>query len=185
MPRRSTSLNQYTSTAITREIDSKYDYVKTVADNIEGVEAIAAAIVDGTFNSADIVIAEPLKNNINTVAGISAEILAVVNNEADIDTVADNITDITGVANNLTSILEAATMLNNLTVSSSTIAYTDEATAAVTGNNIAFGIPQGVPGVAGEDGRSPQYEFVVDGDDLVINLTEYTESSEPSIGEWN
>lgn len=56
MPRRSTSLNNTTGTAITREIDSKYDNVKIVADNIADIDAIVAAINDGSFGDATAVI---------------------------------------------------------------------------------------------------------------------------------
>lgn len=41
MPRRSTSLTNDASVDITREIASKYDKVKTVADNIETIETLA------------------------------------------------------------------------------------------------------------------------------------------------
>ena len=41
MSRRSSSLNNFTLTAITREIGSKYDDVKEVADNIDTITAIA------------------------------------------------------------------------------------------------------------------------------------------------
>lgn len=52
MARRATTLNNYTSTAITREIDSKYDVVKSVSEKLEELEKISDAIDDGSFEDA-------------------------------------------------------------------------------------------------------------------------------------
>lgn len=41
MPRRSTTLTNAASIDVTREIDSKYDKVKTVADNIDAIQTLA------------------------------------------------------------------------------------------------------------------------------------------------
>jgi hypothetical protein len=51
MGRRSTSLNNYTATAITREIDSKYDNVKVVADKIDEVEVVAGLDLASTVSA--------------------------------------------------------------------------------------------------------------------------------------
>lgn len=45
MSRRSSSLNNYTGTGITREIDSKYDVIKSVAEQLDLLEAIGNALV--------------------------------------------------------------------------------------------------------------------------------------------
>jgi hypothetical protein len=45
MPRRSTSLNNLTGTAITREIDSKYDVIKAVSNYLTDIETVADADV--------------------------------------------------------------------------------------------------------------------------------------------
>lgn len=50
--RRLTSLDNLGAVAIAEEIGSKYDTVKLVADNIEGVESLVAAINDGSFAKA-------------------------------------------------------------------------------------------------------------------------------------
>jgi hypothetical protein len=47
MGRRSTSLNNYTGTAITREIDSKYDVIKEVSGYLGSIEAIAEEDIAG------------------------------------------------------------------------------------------------------------------------------------------
>lgn len=41
MSRRSSSLNNYTGTAITREIDSKYDVIKAVSQYLEEIKSIS------------------------------------------------------------------------------------------------------------------------------------------------
>ena len=41
MSRRSTTLNNYTGTGITREIDSKYDIIKEVSNYLASIEAVA------------------------------------------------------------------------------------------------------------------------------------------------
>lgn len=46
MPRRSTSLNNITGTAITREIDSKYDVVKSVSNYLVEIETLANEDID-------------------------------------------------------------------------------------------------------------------------------------------
>jgi hypothetical protein len=47
MGRRSTSLNNYTGTAITREIDSKYDVIKEVSGYLGSIETIAQEDIAG------------------------------------------------------------------------------------------------------------------------------------------
>lgn len=111
MSRRGTSLNNKTGTAITREIDSKYDNVKVVAANISVIEAIATAIEDGTLDSSDLLVEEPLKSAVLTVAGISGDISTVAAIEADIGSVALNETDISTVA---TSIEDVNTVADNI-----------------------------------------------------------------------
>lgn len=46
MSRRSSSLNNYTGTGITREIDSKYDVIKNVSDKLTEIEAVATEDLD-------------------------------------------------------------------------------------------------------------------------------------------
>ena len=46
MPTRSSSLQNSTLTALAREIDSQYDAVKTVSDNIDAVVAVASEDLD-------------------------------------------------------------------------------------------------------------------------------------------
>ena len=46
MPTRSSSLQNSTLTALAREIDSQYDAVKTVSDNIEAIVAVASEDLD-------------------------------------------------------------------------------------------------------------------------------------------
>lgn len=41
MPRRATTLNNNARLDITREIESKFDYVRTVAENIDAIQALA------------------------------------------------------------------------------------------------------------------------------------------------
>ena len=47
MPTRATSLQNSTLTGLTREIGSKYDEVKLVADNIDAIKAVADAMAAG------------------------------------------------------------------------------------------------------------------------------------------
>jgi hypothetical protein len=53
MGRRSTSLNNYTGTAITREIDSKYDVIKEVSGYLGSIEAIAQEDIAGLIAALD------------------------------------------------------------------------------------------------------------------------------------
>ena len=47
MPTRATSLQNSTLTGLTREVGSKYDKIKLVADNIDAIEAVADVIAAG------------------------------------------------------------------------------------------------------------------------------------------
>jgi len=47
MPRRSTALNNFTGTGITREIDSKYDVIKEVSGYLTDIETVANEDIDG------------------------------------------------------------------------------------------------------------------------------------------
>lgn len=47
MSRRSSSLANYTGTAIAREIDSKYDVIKTVSNYLDDIEIVAQTDIDG------------------------------------------------------------------------------------------------------------------------------------------
>lgn len=53
MSRRSSSLNNYTGTGITREIDSRYDDVKIVADNIDDIVLAADTDWDALIASLE------------------------------------------------------------------------------------------------------------------------------------
>lgn len=68
MAKRSSSLNNYTGTGITREIDSKYDNIKLVAENILDIDSISAAIADGSLanaiNIANMVVSQGLEGTL-------------------------------------------------------------------------------------------------------------------------
>ena len=51
MPTRATSLQNSTLTGLTREVGSKYDKIKLVADNIDAIEAVADAMAAGVKGS--------------------------------------------------------------------------------------------------------------------------------------
>ena len=50
MPRRATSFNSNANNAIDREIDSKYDNVRKVADEIAAVVAVSGVVNSGAWN---------------------------------------------------------------------------------------------------------------------------------------
>jgi len=82
MSRRSSSLNNYTSTGIARELGSKYSDVKIVADNIEDIVSVASISVEDIrmLVSLDLTSIEdvaPYINQVVTVAGAEQSILDV------------------------------------------------------------------------------------------------------------
>lgn len=72
MASRRTSLSDYADLAIAREIDSKYDDVRTVADNIDKVILVAD-------NIEDIDTLKAIAEDVTTVANIQVEVTALAN----------------------------------------------------------------------------------------------------------
>jgi hypothetical protein len=62
----------------------------------------------------------------------------------------------------VTTIQQANEVLNNLTVSVTTLPTGSETTAALVGTEIQLGIPRGATGADGLNGMSPYVEFSVD-----------------------
>lgn len=87
MPVRAPSLIKNEDATVARVIDSAYDDVKIVADNIDDVVAVADGIDDGTFDDVTEVVTEPLKSNINAVGPVAAEVATVAGLETEIQAV--------------------------------------------------------------------------------------------------
>ena len=102
MPRRSSSLTQVVDGAIDREINSKYDDVKKVADNIDDVTIVANATA----------ITAVVANNIDAITATGSsivDIVAINSNIVDVTSVADNIVDVSMVATNIGNISSVVT----------------------------------------------------------------------------
>jgi len=97
MARRSTSLNNTSDFGIGREIGSKYDSVKIVADNISDVSAVASgipAVVNISPYLSDISTVSGSIANVNAVGTNISAVTAVYLNEVNVNTVANNINEV-------------------------------------------------------------------------------------------
>jgi hypothetical protein len=182
MARRATTLNNQTATAITREIDSKYDNVKTVANKITEVETVGVKI-------AEVETVAGKEVELTTVAGKIAEVETVAGKSAEIDVINTNIGDINNVATNMSSILNGVDVVTNLDANATTLNPGDSATATLVGSTIQLGVPKGADGVDGtngSDGLTPQYSFSYNSStgDLEVNVDNYVPISETDIQEW-
>ena len=74
--------------------------------------------------------------------------------------------------------------LEDLTSEATTLPEGAESTSAFVENKLVLGIPRGAVGADGEDGLTPEFEFVQDGTSLVINLVGYVENSTLAAKEW-
>jgi hypothetical protein len=93
---------------------------------------------------------------IQEVAGIASEIEALAPHADEIATIVANLPDVTTVQ-------QANEVLNNLTVSVTTLPTGSMATAELVGTEVQLGIPRGATGADGYDGVTPVVEFTVDG----------------------
>ena len=97
MARRSTSLNNTSDFGIGREIGSKYDSVKIVADSISDVSAVASgipAVVNISPHLSDIATVSGSIANVNAVGTNISAVTAVYLNEVNVSTVANNISEV-------------------------------------------------------------------------------------------
>jgi hypothetical protein len=107
-------------------------------------------------------------DEIQDVAAIDEEVVIVANNIDSVVSVAIDLPDILTVQ-------AAADLVENLSVSATTLGDGTEATAVLTGSNIAFGIPEGKDGA---DGQVPDIEFSVDVDgNLQYEVVGYYENA--------
>lgn len=125
MPR-STSLNRTTDVAITREIDSKYDKVKTVADSISNVEAVSGSITNVNLVGSDISAVTPVGQNIDSVVTVSDSVNnvnAVANNATNINLVGNDITNVNNVGGSIDNVDRVSASIDNV---NTLIGHTDE-----------------------------------------------------------
>jgi hypothetical protein len=185
MSRRATTLNNYTGTALNREIGSKYDDVKSVADNMAVLVALADILETGVVQDAVTLFTPQLQIEISTVVGIAGDITAVANNSANISTLAGYTAEISSLATNMVDILAAAALILNLTVTAESVPYTAPAAVELVGSNLHFDIPQGAPGENGLNGQTAIYTFTYNGatGNLEYNMIGYVDTIE-TIEEW-
>jgi len=74
-----------TDISINRDIDSHYDNVKKVADDLPHIDTVANAIDGGTFDNVDVVITEPFNSEISTVANDKEAIESLYADKAKLD----------------------------------------------------------------------------------------------------
>lgn len=178
MPRRSSSLNNNTGTAINREIDSRYDNVKIVADNIADIDAIVAAINDGSFGDAtsiiNMVVATGTEGSSATWDGTTLTIPK-----------GDTGDDLT-----LTSIVNNGNGTITLTFSDGTVHTTEDLTGD-TGPQGVQGVQgiqgvQGAAGINGLNGYTPIITFSYNETtgDLEYDITYDDTTGSEQVEEW-
>ena len=99
MSTRASSLTGNSSVAINREIDSKYDNVKLVAEHIGEVEAVSEAITSGALGAAN-----SIAGSVLAVGGAIVEVTAVGGNIGNVNTVASNISNVGIVAGSIANV---------------------------------------------------------------------------------
>ena len=107
MARRGTSLNNKSDFGLGREIGSKYDSVKIVADNIDDIVAISDGISSFPDIVANIASIIPVGNSISDVVTVSNNISAVTAvylNEVNINAVAASVSDVSTTAASISDV---------------------------------------------------------------------------------
>ncbi len=95
------------------------------------------------------------------LAGIASEIEELAPHANEIATLVANLPDVLTVR-------QAVDVLNNLTVSVTTLPENAPANSELVGTEIRLGIPKGAKGPRGFDGLAPMIEFSIDGDGNLI-----------------
>lgn len=177
---RSTSLTASGKEAISRDIDSKYDVVKAVADNLPATVVVAVDILKGigTNSADDSAILNALNNAKYAVAqvGIATDEATKATNKAAEASVSANSAFLSateaGVSANL------ANSIKNMSVTYTQLPPEGTATVEYTGSNgvMAFSIPKGMKGDNGVNGQTPILSATTNGGILTINIDGYTDS---------
>ena len=101
------------------------------------------------------------------VAGLAEEIEALAPYASQIGEIVANLPDVLTVQ-------QAVDVLNNLTVSVTTLEPGAEATSELVGTEIRLGVPRGDVGPRGFNGLAPMIEFSIDGDgNLVYEIVDW------------
>lgn len=101
------------------------------------------------------------------VAGLAEEIEALA-------PYADQIGELIASLPDVLTVQQAVDVLNNLSVSVTTLPENVPATSELVGTEIKLGIPKGDRGPKGYDGLSPEIEFSVDGNgNLVYEVVDW------------
>lgn len=101
------------------------------------------------------------------VAGLAEEIEALA-------PYADQIGELIASLPDVLTVQQAVDVLNNLSVSVTTLPENAPATSELVGTEIRLGIPKGDRGPKGYDGLSPEIEFSVDGNgNLVYEVVDW------------
>ena len=101
------------------------------------------------------------------VAGLAEEIEALA-------PYADQIGELIASLPDVLTVQQAVDVLNNLSVSVTTLPENVPATSELVGTEIRLGIPKGDRGPKGYDGLSPEIEFSVDGNgNLVYEVVDW------------
>lgn len=108
------SSTQAIDVAISREIQSDFDSVKLVADNIELIKDLKLAIENGVFDDAGLVIAEPLRSNILAVGDIADKVNIVADNVVSVTTVSNNINSVNDIRAIITQIVALSSIITEL-----------------------------------------------------------------------
>ena len=120
------------SISIDREIASRYDDVKIVADNIDDVVAVASVAATAATVAASIGAVTAVASNIDAVVDVhnnTANIATIVDNFANMNTVASNIADVSDVASGMADILTASSSIADIIVAADNIARINQVAA--------------------------------------------------------
>lgn len=173
MSRRSSSLNQIDS-GLSREIGSKFDVVKKVADNLALIESVGGSeLVTLTKPELEALAA---MTGVDVVAGVAQYIPTIA--ESDLVTLtAQQWLD-------LFDITDAAQLIQNLQAVATTLEAGEEVTVDLTGSTLTFGIPKGVDGVNGTVGLTPEITLSIDENMNLVYDVVYVESVVATVEEW-
>ena len=194
--------------AVSRNIDdSAYDNVKIVADNIDVVTPLGEAITAGALTTVTDSI-----GSINTNAANIADINAVATDIDSVTSIIDDIPTLNEIHANIAEILVSndnaaiATAQAGIATSAANTSTTNANTTiairekfetqlvesgeyyeplSYDSNTNTLTIPRGVPGVNGENGLTPNYEFTYNEatGDLEYAMTGYTTETDVVIEE--
>jgi len=179
MPRRSTTLNNFSASAITREIGSKYDVIKEVSEYLDDIETLVDADIPGLIAALEAALDFTGITVVTVPEGTPASWDAVTATLY-VPTVKGD--DGRGVV----SVSRTSGDGSAGTVDEYTIEYTDGSSTVYSVQNGRDGI-DGTSGVPGKDGLTPIVSFTYDSvtGNLEYEIVGYEDLGvEPTDEEW-